>query len=61
MFYAPAPGLRVRDPRTRQLIPAEGIAVGPHDLDLQRMIAQGDLVPAPSAPASPAPADSLKV
>jgi hypothetical protein len=44
MRLAPAPGLKVRDPATGLLIPAEGIEVGPNDFNLLRMYAQGDLV-----------------
>jgi hypothetical protein len=55
-----APGLCVRDPRTRQPIGPDGVEVGPHDLDFARMLADGDVVPltAPAAakPAQPAAA-----
>ena len=39
----PAPGLVVKDPRTGRVIGPEGVEVGPHDLDLNRMLDQGDL------------------
>ena len=63
MRLYPAPGLKVRDPRTRAFIdPVEGVEVGPNDFDLLRMIRDGDLVkappappPAPKAPPPPAP------
>ena len=62
MRYVPAPGLRLRDPRNAQPIGDDGVDVGPHDFDLNRMVDQGDLVapaetaapPAPSAPAATA-------
>jgi hypothetical protein len=59
MRYYPAPGRTVRDPRTRALVGADGIEVGPHDFDLARQVAWGDLVPEPpeaAAPEEPAPA-----
>jgi len=60
MRYYPAPGRTVRDPRTRALVGADGIEVGPHDFDLARQVAWGDLVPEPPEPAAtedPAPQD----
>ena len=53
----PAPGLVVKDPRTGRVIGPEGVEVGPHDLDLNRMLDQGDLrESAAAAPiAAPAP------
>jgi hypothetical protein len=53
----PAPGLRVKDPRNRTWIGEEGVEIGPHDLDLHRMLEQGDLVEtAPQAPSEPSTA-----
>ncbi|HWF01554.1 MAG TPA: hypothetical protein VG248_17260 [Caulobacteraceae bacterium] len=57
MRLYPAPGLKVRDPRTRAFIdPAEGIEAGANDFDLIRMRRHGDLVEQPPAPKAPAPA-----
>ncbi|WP_374572528.1 DUF2635 domain-containing protein [Phenylobacterium sp.] len=44
MLVKPAPGLLVRDPRTLQLIPAEGVEVSPTDLYWSRALRDGDVV-----------------
>jgi len=53
MRLYPAPGLTVRDPSTRAVIPAEGVEVGPHDFHLERLRICGDLVDTP--PPAPEP------
>lgn len=55
MRLLPAPGLMVRDPRTRQFIPAEGVDAALGDLALMRLLNAGDLVVAPTAPDPAAP------
>jgi hypothetical protein len=44
MLVKPAPGLKVRDPRTKQLIDPEGVELPIHDLDFARLLTDGDLV-----------------
>jgi hypothetical protein len=46
MLVRPAEGLKVRDPRTRAWIPAEGIEVPAGDREFALLIAAGDVVPA---------------
>jgi hypothetical protein len=44
MFVMPAPGLKVRDPRTKRTIPDEGIEVPDTDSFWLRRLADGDVV-----------------
>lgn len=67
IWVKPGDGLIVRDPRTQQLVPAEGIAVDACDLDFVRMLEAGDVVlaerpaaPAEAPPAPPAPKAPVK-
>lgn len=68
MWVKAAPGLKVRDPRTRALIPDEGTETPDGDLVFAKLLEWGDVVvaerPEPSAPApeaaSPAPARAAK-
>lgn len=57
MWVKAAPGLKVRDPRTRALIPDEGTEVDDGDLNFAKLLEWGDVVQAdPPAPAvAPAP------
>jgi hypothetical protein len=64
MLFKAAPGLKVRDPRTRVHIPEEGIEVDAGDLTFVRLLRDGDVVevkteeaaaPAPEAPKAPEP------
>jgi len=51
MFIKPAPGLRVRNPETKQLLPAEGIEVPDDSILWTRILNDGDVVRAtPPAP-----------
>lgn len=61
MRVYPAPGLMLRDPRTRQLVdPAEGVEVDEHDFVFAWLLAQGDarLAPPPAAAIAQEPAES---
>lgn len=58
MLIKPAPGLRIRDPRSRLHIPELGIEVAEHDTYWVRRLADGDVVLA--APAQPAKTTSPK-
>lgn len=57
MFVKPAPGLRVRDPRSRLHIPETGIEVSETDTYWARRLADGDVVlatpPQPAKTSSP--------
>ena len=44
MFVMPAPGLKVRDPKTKRHIPDEGIEVPDTDTFWNRRLADGDVV-----------------
>ncbi|WP_157218673.1 DUF2635 domain-containing protein [Flavisphingomonas formosensis] len=50
-----APDRRVRDPETKALVPDDGQEVSEHDVYWARLLADGDVVPAPETPAEPAP------
>lgn len=52
MHVKPAPGLQVRDPVTKQLVPEEGIEIDPTDLIWSRLVRDGDLVETPKKKAS---------
>lgn len=54
MLVAPRPGRLYRDPVTKQLVPAEGFEADPADLDTDRALACGDLVPVQPKKAVPA-------
>jgi Protein of unknown function (DUF2635) len=56
MFVKPGPGLVLRDPVTKQFIPAEGVEVPDGDLFWQRRLRDGDVVPA-TPPAEKGPAE----
>lgn len=43
MRVRPKPGMTVRHPQTKQIIPAEGIDVLPTDLYWHRRVQQGDV------------------
>ncbi len=60
MKVKPAPGLRVRDPVTKQFLPDEGIEVDDNDLYYIRRLADGDVVPAGSPSPDAAPATQNK-
>jgi hypothetical protein len=58
MWVKPAPGLVVRDPRTKSLVPSDGIEVPDTDLTFARLVRDGDLVvftPVAAKPATAAP------
>lgn len=57
MRIKPAPGLSVRDPVTKQLLPADGIEVPDGDIFWTRCLNDGDVVLA-GEPASQTPARS---
>jgi uncharacterized protein DUF2635 len=44
MLVKPAPGIRLKDPRSMRVIPPEGIEVPDNDIWFTQRIAQGDLV-----------------
>lgn len=44
MYVIPAPGLRVRDPRTQQPIPPDGLEAPDDDVDFARLVTCGDLL-----------------
>lgn len=52
MHVAPRPGLKYRDTRTKQFVPAEGFPADPNDLDIVRAIKCGDLVEVPDPAAA---------
>lgn len=61
MFVKPAPGKRVRDPQSRQHIPAEGMEVSATDTYWVRRLQDGDVVVVkPAAKAAPTPAPKAK-
>lgn len=47
MFIRPAPGLLVRDPVTKALLPEAGAEVSDSDLYWHRRLRDGDVVPVP--------------
>ncbi|MFM0306274.1 DUF2635 domain-containing protein [Paraburkholderia sp. RL17-383-BIF-A] len=49
MIVKPAPGLKVRDPVTKQLLPPEGIEVSDTDIFWTRAMNDGDVVVVNSA------------
>lgn len=52
MYVKPGPGLVVRDPVTKTLMPAEGMEVPDGDLHWERLLRDGDVVRTePPAPA----------
>ena len=53
MLVKPAPGLVVRDPRTKLLLPEEGLEVSADDLDFNRLLRDGDVVLGGSGAAAP--------
>lgn len=48
MRVKPAPGLSVRDPMTKQLLPAEGIDVPDDSILWTKMLNDGDVVRVPT-------------
>lgn len=56
MFVYPKPGIRVRDPARKDLLPEKGREVADQDIYWLRRIADGDVVT--KQPAAPAPANS---
>ena len=54
MRVRPAPGLTVRHPVTREIIPEDGITVEPTDRSVARLVQAGDVV-VDDAPEIPAP------
>jgi hypothetical protein len=52
MRVIPAPGLQFRDPRTKRLIPPEGVDVEPTNLDFVRALECGDVVEVKAGPAA---------
>ncbi|OYX85627.1 MAG: hypothetical protein B7X99_10105 [Rhizobiales bacterium 17-65-6] len=62
MKYVAAPGLRVPLPgRAGQFVPASGgIEIDPLSPYFARLVADGDLIPAPETPSKPAPAPSAR-
>ena len=54
----PKPGTVVRDPRTKQLMPEEGVLMPEHDLALARLLQDGDLVKAAGPTPAAAPAEA---
>jgi hypothetical protein len=56
MKVYPVAGGRVRDPRTRAIIPADGYEVGDNDFYWLRRIAHGDVTQKPPAEAAVEPA-----
>jgi len=61
MFVKPAPGLKIRDPELKDLIPEEGRNVSDDDLYWHRRLRDGDvvLVEKTDAPAAVQPAHDL--
>lgn len=47
MFIKPAPGLRIRDPHTKQFLPDDGVEVPNDDLFWHRLINDGDVILVP--------------
>lgn len=45
MLLAPRPGFKYRHTVTKALVPDEGFEADPHDLDIARALACGDLEP----------------
>lgn len=62
MKYVAAPGLRVPLPgRAGQFVPeADGIEVDPTSSYFARLVADGDLIPAPDPVSKPAPAKAAR-
>jgi hypothetical protein len=52
MFIKPAPGIQVRDPRSKLRIPETGIEVSATDTYWARRLADGDVVVAEPKPAA---------
>lgn len=50
MLIKPAPGIKVRDPASRLLIPETGLEVAEHNTYWLRRLADGDVVEAKPAP-----------
>lgn len=48
MRVKPAPGLKVRDPATMQLVPEDGIEVPETDLYWHRRLRDGDVIAVPN-------------
>lgn len=62
MFVKPAPGLKVRDPRTKQHIPETGADVPDGDTYWVRRLLDGDVVQVPpAAPPAAKPSSSKSV
>ncbi|MBW9102950.1 DUF2635 domain-containing protein [Paraburkholderia phenoliruptrix] len=61
MFVKPAPGLKIRDPQLKDLIPDDGRNVSDDDLYWHRRLRDGDvvLVEKTNAPASTQPARNI--
>lgn len=60
MIVKPAPGMQVRDPRSRLHIPEIGVEVSAADTYWARRLADGDVVEVKPAPATKAPAAKAK-
>jgi hypothetical protein len=56
MIVKPAPGLKVRDPATKRLLPEEGITVPDGDILWTRALNDGDVVLGVGAPSANQPA-----
>lgn len=57
MRVKPAPGLSVRDPATKKLLPSEGIDVPDNSILWAKMLNDGDVVSVSTTPATPPPPD----
>lgn len=60
MLIKPAPGIKVRDPASRLIVPEAGIEVAEHDTYWIRRLADGDVVEVKPAAPSKAPAPKAK-
>jgi hypothetical protein len=61
MLVKPAPGMKVRDPRSRLVVPELGLEVSASDSYWARRLADGDVVEVkPEAPAAAQPAEARK-
>ncbi|VVE12898.1 hypothetical protein PCA20602_02729 [Pandoraea capi] len=60
MFIKPAPGIKLRDPETKQFIPESGLEVGDFDLYWIRRINDGDAIRVTAEIPEPASAKPAK-
>lgn len=60
MYIKPAPGIKLRDPETKQFIPESGQEVGDFDLFWVRRVNDGDAIRVSAEPPEPPPAKSPK-